>query len=87
MKLFKDYAIKTGFSKVKCVARSDVYYHKSLDNLLGNSKDANWRFQNTKLNEKQIEEIWKKVKDIFRKRKTALGYKESWNMVFAQLAK
>ena len=87
LKLFKDYAMKAGFSKVKCIARPDTYYHKFLDNLLGNSKDATWRFQNAKLNEKQIEEIWNKVKNIFGKRKTNLGYKETWNMVFAQLVK
>ena len=87
LELFKDYATKAGFSKVKCIARPDTYYHKSLENLLGNSKDANWRFQNAKLTEMQIEEIWKKVRDIFRKRKTPLGYKELWNMVFVQLVK
>ncbi len=87
LKLFKDYATKADFSKVKCVARPDTYYHKSLDNLLGNSKDATWRFQNAKLNEKQIEEIWNKVRNIFEKKKSSLGYKETWNMVFAQLVK
>lgn len=87
LKLFKDYATKAGFSKVKCIARPDTYYHKYLDNLLGNSKDATWRFQNAKLNEKQIEEIWNKVRDIFEKRKSNLGYEETWNMVFARLVK
>ncbi len=86
-KLFREHAIKAGFSKVKCIARPDIYYHKSLDGLLGNSKDASWIFQNAKLNDKQIEEIWQKIRDIFKKRKTSLGYKESWNMVFVQLAK
>lgn len=87
LSIFKEKAIKARFSKVKGVARPDVYYHKSIDGLLGNSKDASWRFQNAKLNEKQIKEIWNKVRDIFKKRKSNLGYKETWNMVFAQLTK
>jgi len=87
LKLFREYAIKTGFSKVKCITRPDIYYHKSLDGLLGNSKDASWRFQNAKLNDKQIKEIWQKIRGIFNDRKTNLGYKESWNMIFAQLTK
>jgi len=86
-KLFREHAIKAGFSKVKCTANPDIFYHKFLDGLLGNSKDASWRFQNAKLNDKQIEEIRQKIRDIFKKRKTILGYKESWNMVFAQLTK
>jgi ubiquinone/menaquinone biosynthesis C-methylase UbiE len=87
LKLFKDYATKAGFSRMKCITRLDTYYHKSLDNLLGNSKDTTWRFQNVKLNERQIEEIWNKVRNIFEKRKLNLGYEETWNMVFAQLVK
>lgn len=86
LEIFKKHALNAEFSKVECITQFDTYYHKSIDDLLGDSKKI-FSTTNIQLNDNQIKEVWQKIQDIFKKRKTSLGYKESWNIVFAQLTK
>ena len=77
---FKKEAQKIGFSQINIKSKKDIYFFESVDGLMGKPKDFN-------LDDKKYDLLWQKLRRGFEKYKTKKGYKETWNIVFAQLTK
>ncbi|MCX6812015.1 MAG: methyltransferase domain-containing protein [Candidatus Berkelbacteria bacterium] len=78
---------ESGFKVIKADSDYDIYYHQSVDQLIGDPKKASIAVKNQNYSDEELRVFWQKLRKTFEARKTLNGYPEQWNIVYLKLIK
>ena len=84
---FDQLAKDVGF-RIESESKEHIYYFPDIDSLFRTYSDLAVSFpQLAKLNKEEIDLFWHKLRIVFENKKTAEGYGDIWQVVFAKLIK